>query len=690
MLPHPALFERAEAALVAHAIGDAMGAPAENLSPATITQRWGRIEGFVDDDPTSTDDTEYGLFSAQLLVRHGLDLTSEHVATAWLRDIASQSAGFAGAGFSEMATIENLRGGLLPPASAHHAHAWSDGAAMRAVPFGIRAAGDPALAADLAEVDARVSHGREGIAGARAVAAGVAAALGPALAVDAAPGRVRVVTEAAIAAAGDTWTGAAIRDAVAVAAAAEDVWAAIEPLHDALVLPQYYWADLAPEAVGFAFGLYAAAVGDPRLSILGAVNAGRDADTIAAMAGGLAGATSGFGGIPDEWRRIAGTATGACIEAVAGWSVRDAARALADARLADDEDPARPPTSGLRAAVVAPTETVAPSATTTDDRRRGALLGLAFGEATSWTAMMAPAHALPDWRRGMFDEIRDAEVSHGVLRPVVPFTMNEPSDRLWPRAGEVTEWAVWAARRRHHSPDAVADAWHAVADAGARGSYGTIVALHHLRRGLRPPTTGAHNPHGFDDAAALRAVGIAATAPTVGEALARTDVDSHATACDDGVEAALAVAAAIATALRTDDVDDLVDVVADTATEGSWLRRAVDQAVAIGRASDDAVDGALRLADGVPSYLYSHAVAAPETVALALGLVIAADGDPRAAVPAAAMLPRFAPGVPALAGALCGALRGAESLPPRWRRQVDVLAGVAIPELAGARIHEVV
>lgn len=63
--------ERARGALLGLAVGDALGAPAENLRPSEIRRRWGRIEGFVDDDPAGTDDTEYAIFSGLLLARHG-------------------------------------------------------------------------------------------------------------------------------------------------------------------------------------------------------------------------------------------------------------------------------------------------------------------------------------------------------------------------------------------------------------------------------------------------------------------------------------------------------------------------------------------------------------------------------------------------------------------------------------------
>ncbi|WP_256979436.1 ADP-ribosylglycohydrolase family protein, partial [Streptomyces sp. NRRL B-24085] len=169
------LRERARGALLGLAVGDALGAPAENMKPSQIRARWGRIEGYVTDEPAGTDDTEYAIFSGLLLARHGSALTPAHVETAWHEWIADRDEGpFRGAGFSERGTLENLRRGLAAPISAQHRHAWSDGLAMRAAPFGVFAAGRPAEAARLVAVDGSVSHDGEGIYGGQ-VGPGIAA-----------------------------------------------------------------------------------------------------------------------------------------------------------------------------------------------------------------------------------------------------------------------------------------------------------------------------------------------------------------------------------------------------------------------------------------------------------------------------------------------------------------------------------
>ncbi|WKE72238.1 ADP-ribosylglycohydrolase family protein [Streptomyces sp. WP-1] len=330
---------RARGALLGLAVGDALGAPAENLKPSEIRARWGRITGYVADRPQGTDDTEYALFSGLLLARHGSALTPAHAEAAW-HEWITERATFRGAGFSERGTLENLRRGLAAPISAQHRHAWSDGLAMRAAPFGVFAAGRPGEAARLVAVDGSVSHEGEGIYGGQAVAAGVAAAMAGAA--------VPVVIAAALAVIpDDSWTARSLRRAVAVAHRGE------RAVRSAVVIGGYPWTDLAPEAVALAFGAYATADGDFREAVLTAVNMGRDADTTAAVAGALSGATQGLPAIPTAWASAIGPARGRCLPSMSGWHVLEVADLLV--RKANGERAAEPPTSPPALASLRPT-----------------------------------------------------------------------------------------------------------------------------------------------------------------------------------------------------------------------------------------------------------------------------------------------------------------------------------------------
>ncbi|REK89648.1 ADP-ribosylglycohydrolase family protein [Streptomyces inhibens] len=337
--------DRARGAMLGLAVGDALGAPAENMKPSQIRRRWGRIEGFVEDDPAGTDDTEYAIFSGLLLAAHGSALTVAQVEAAWHQWIADRDEGpFRGAGFSERGTLENLRRGLAAPISAQHRHAWSDGLAMRAAPFGVFAAGRPAEAARLVAIDGTVSHEGEGIYGGRAVAAGVATAMvvlpqgpstgGTPIGPGGTPNTDAVIAAALSVVPEDSWTARSLRRAVGAAQRSRydpgiTQLGTERAVRSAVVVGGYPWMDLAPEAVGLAFGAFAAARGDFSASVLTAVNMGRDADTTAAVAGALAGALCGAAAIPEAWAAAIGPARGSCLPSMAGYHVLDIAELLA-------------------------------------------------------------------------------------------------------------------------------------------------------------------------------------------------------------------------------------------------------------------------------------------------------------------------------------------------------------------------
>ncbi|MEU8057942.1 ADP-ribosylglycohydrolase family protein [Microbispora bryophytorum] len=332
--------DRARGCLLGLAAGDALGAPAENLAPEEIAARWGVL---TEIERGGTDDTEYTIFAATVLLRHGHALTSEDVARAWREEIVARLDGpMRGAGFSELGTVEALRRGLEPPLTGRwHAHGWSDGLAMRAAPYGIFAAGDPDEAARLVEADGRVSHTGEGILGGRAVAAAVAVAMTGAPPGEVAGAALRAVPE-------DSWTARNLRAALDVVArtprplrgrALHDSSGRALPdslgralhdslgraLHDTVVVRHYPWTDLAPEAVALAFAAYVAGDGEVEASVVTAANLGRDADTTAAVAGALAGAGRGEAAVPARWAERIGPVAGRCLPVVAGRDVRDVA-----------------------------------------------------------------------------------------------------------------------------------------------------------------------------------------------------------------------------------------------------------------------------------------------------------------------------------------------------------------------------
>jgi ADP-ribosylglycohydrolase len=319
------LRERVHGAVVGQAVGDALGAPTEGMSRSTIRSVHGRVTGFLSSDQAGTDDSEYAALTAQILLRYGPSLTADDVSTEWYRVLAHQAGGFVHGGFSEMDAIHNLARGWRAPVSGTDNHEmWSDGSAMRAAPIGAYCAGDPAEAARLAGIDASVSHARDGIWCGQAIAAAVAAAV-------AAADWHEVVTAGLAALPTESWSARMLTRAIEVTTGPGDTEDRLDALEATIAIRHYPFADVAPEATALAFGVFAIAEGAYVPSVLGGVNIGRDADTIAAMAGAMAGALGGVAAIPADWRERVSVLHGDCIKATAGISLAALADAIADA-----------------------------------------------------------------------------------------------------------------------------------------------------------------------------------------------------------------------------------------------------------------------------------------------------------------------------------------------------------------------
>ncbi len=310
------LRDRARGALCGIAIGDSFGDASrkpENQAAYGITTDFGKGEGW------STDDTEFALLTAETLIACGGRLTADAVVAAWLEHVATQDE-FKRGGASEFEASRNLRRGLRPPLTGrYNAYAHSDGAAMRAAPIGVFCAGDPARAALLAEVDAQISHEREGIWGAQSVAAAVAAAMA-----DASVGEI--LEAALLPAPRDSWYRYSLERAFAIVDEAQgEFLRAWMPLHDELWTS--YKAAVC-EAVAQAFGVLKLSHRDFRSGVTAAGNFGRDADTIGAICGAVLGAKYGASAIPPHWIEKTRRPTGTCLLFAKGADMIDTADRL--------------------------------------------------------------------------------------------------------------------------------------------------------------------------------------------------------------------------------------------------------------------------------------------------------------------------------------------------------------------------
>jgi ADP-ribosylglycohydrolase len=314
--------DRAVAAIVGLGIGDAMGDLGRDDE---VRSRYGVLTELLPQG-RSTDDTEFCVLSARSYLDCAGQFTSKVVADSWRRLVLASGGPLDRGGIPLYGAFWNLSQGIDPPLSgSDNVLHDDDGAAMRAVPFGILAAGDPKEAARLAIVDATVSHSRDGIYAAAAVAASISVAL-----VGAPVDEVIAAGESQIPR--DCWLGRRMELAMKLVDSASDVFDIYAKLHSQLWTPKH---SIAAEAIPQMYGLYKLAAGDFRKGLIMAANFGRDADTICALVVALSAAGRGTSIFPSEWVERVRTPSGVCLPFTANEDLVDLGKELAARALAD-------------------------------------------------------------------------------------------------------------------------------------------------------------------------------------------------------------------------------------------------------------------------------------------------------------------------------------------------------------------
>ncbi|MGV9499011.1 ADP-ribosylglycohydrolase family protein [Streptomyces sp. NPDC003642] len=336
------LDERITGALVGAAVGDALGGPVEGYSPEQILQRHGgRVHGVVgpwhgDDWRTArplapyhkgdghvTDDTlmTHALIRVYARVRDHLDAyaIADHLVPdlmtepRWIPELETEALPLQRIFLAEKWLVTRLHYGHADPREAGTGNIVNCGAAMYMAPVGLVNAADPraayAEALDVAGAH-QSSYGREA---AGVLAAAVAAACTPGATPDS-------VVSACLSLAKDG-TRSAIERVCAEASRHTEFESALGPLREAVapfdtVGPDYRAPSLgarrpsrlhAIEELPVALGMLLIARGDYRHAVLGAVNYGRDCDSIATMAGALAGALGAP--VPQDWAKTVAEAS---------------------------------------------------------------------------------------------------------------------------------------------------------------------------------------------------------------------------------------------------------------------------------------------------------------------------------------------------------------------------------------------
>lgn len=259
------------------------GVPA--LHPSAPTATAGRFT-----DAPRDDDIDWTILGLHVLERYGREVTTDQIAREWLDRIP-----FTQTYTAERAAYRNLIGGLVPPQTATHHNPYREwiGALIRGDIFGYVSPGDPAEAARLALVDARLSHTANGLYGEMWAAALVACALAATSARDAVELSQAVVPPRSRLAAVLEQVMRLRRDGATHVDALD--WVDTE-------LGHYPWVHTLNNAALITIGLL---WGETFIEAVGiTISGGRDTDSNCATVGSVFGALNGPGSVPP---RLIGT-----------------------------------------------------------------------------------------------------------------------------------------------------------------------------------------------------------------------------------------------------------------------------------------------------------------------------------------------------------------------------------------------
>jgi poly(ADP-ribose) glycohydrolase ARH3 len=276
---------RARGAFLGTFLGDAAGLPFEGARPGPVHDRAVAARLSAPSRWGYSDDTEMAISLAESVVeRGGFDFA--HAA----RTMAERHQGARGYAKGTLVALEEIARGIPPEEAARSFRregSRGNGAAVRVAPLALRYAPDPQAFFRAAAESARITHvHEEGIAGAVVMARALAFAMVQE------PGRP-VERERLLAA---FPREGAFRVPLATLAVLLQDGAGIEEAAGAL-----HHGPLAIDSVPLAIFCFARFHPDSRTAIQAALSAGGDTDTIAAMAGALAGAGSGVESFPTAW-----------------------------------------------------------------------------------------------------------------------------------------------------------------------------------------------------------------------------------------------------------------------------------------------------------------------------------------------------------------------------------------------------
>lgn len=286
------LYDKILGCLIGGIIGDAMGSPAEGKNYQEILEKYGEISNF---SGIGTDDSVLKHILCDTIIKTNGYPTADAWADEWLKqeDLFLKTRLFY---TPVMNAFWKIRAEDISPRDAGTGNMASSSSAMCIAPMGIINAGNPRQAAlETYEVTSLIHHNfcRDA---ACAIASAVAEALSPEASVESI---IRSAIEYL-----PPISASTMRKSI------EEVLNLAKETREYNIFRERYYKEFlvltraipdSRETVPVALSIFYLADGDPKKTIIFGANFGRDADTIASMAGSIAGAFKGISFFPEEW-----------------------------------------------------------------------------------------------------------------------------------------------------------------------------------------------------------------------------------------------------------------------------------------------------------------------------------------------------------------------------------------------------
>ncbi|HEY1123186.1 MAG TPA: ADP-ribosylglycohydrolase family protein [Haloferula sp.] len=276
--------------LLGGALGDALGLPAEGLNAKRIARLWQGMwrHRFFFGKGIVSDDTEHAVMTALSLAKHGTD------PDAFARDLARRLrwwfAGIpAGIGMATARSIIRLWCGVKPSRSG----VWSagNGPLMRAPVIGVYFADDSENRDKFADASTRVTHSDP-----RALESARLIAKAATLAADGVQNVVVILDSLERQVESDEMK---IRFPLLRSGLAEGI--EVGAFADSFGRKPGFVSGFAPDTAAVALFAWLRHRGNFKTTVTSAIRAGGDTDTVAFVAGSLAGIDAGSEGLPSDW-----------------------------------------------------------------------------------------------------------------------------------------------------------------------------------------------------------------------------------------------------------------------------------------------------------------------------------------------------------------------------------------------------